>query len=261
MPRPPRPKPNTRHLPHGLAILYEDEDILVVDKPPGLLTIGTDDEKERTVYYALTDYVRKGQFRSTKHVYVVHRLDREASGILVFAKGPNSRQKLQDHWPEVTKTYLAVIHGHLSKKADTITSFLTENKAFHVYATTDPRKGLISRTAYKVLKETKIFSLLEINLLTGRKHQIRVHLADTGHPIVGDRKYGEKDLEHKRLALHALSLSFKHPYTGEPMSFTTPVPDYFASLVGEFELSAETKPAPEAKRPRRPDTRKARPRN
>jgi RluA family pseudouridine synthase len=225
-------KPTTKHLPKDLRILHEDRDMLVVDKPPGLLTMGTDKEKANTAYFMLTDYVRKGYAKSNKRLFIVHRLDRDASGILVFAKTAQAKQSLQGRWSEGTKKYLTVVHGHLNKPSDTIASYLTENKAHRVYSTPNQKEGKLSRTAYQVLKETEDLSLLEIYLLTGRKHQIRVHLADRGHPIVGDKKYGDGKPLHKRLALHAFSLSFPHPFSGNPCEFETPMPSYFKSLVG-----------------------------
>jgi tRNA pseudouridine32 synthase/23S rRNA pseudouridine746 synthase/23S rRNA pseudouridine1911/1915/1917 synthase len=224
----------TKHLPRGLIILYEDNDILVVDKPAGLLTIGTDTEKIKTAYHALSNYVRKGCAKSSKHVYVVHRLDRETSGVLVFAKTREAKDRLQEEWQETEKKYLAVVHGSLAAKSGTITSYLTESKAHVVYATHDAAKGKLAHTAYRVLKETSEFSLLEIGLLTGRKHQIRVHLADKGHPVVGDAKYGSKDSAN-RLALHAFSLAIKHPISGRPLRFESIFPGFLHKLIGGFE--------------------------
>ena len=227
-----RSSPGGRVLPMGLVILHEDRDILVVDKPPGLLTIGTESEKSRTAYFILTDYVCKGWARSRKRIFIVHRLDRESSGILVFAKSEDAKICLQRQWNETKKKYLAVAHGRFEKKLGTITSYLAENKAHVVYSTSDRRKGKLSHTAYKVLKETKGFALLEVDLLTGRKNQIRVHLAESGHPIVGDRKYGGGNEAHKRLALHARSISFRHPFSGRQLTFETEIPAYFTKLVG-----------------------------
>jgi len=222
-----------------MRILYEDRDILVIDKPPGLLSMSTESEKERTAYHALTDYVRKGNSKSRLQVYIVHRLDREVSGVLVFAKSLEAKQFLQEHWSENEKKYLAVVHGKMPKPADTISSYLTENQALVVYSTQDKRLGRLSHTAYRVLRETRDYSLLEIDLLTGRKHQIRVHLAENGHPIVGDRKYGKGDKHHKRIELHALSLTLTHPYTGARMTFESEVPAIFESLAGKVERAHE----------------------
>jgi tRNA pseudouridine32 synthase/23S rRNA pseudouridine746 synthase/23S rRNA pseudouridine1911/1915/1917 synthase len=220
-----------RRLPRGLAIIYEDDDILVADKPAGLLTMGTDAEKTRTAYYILTDYVRKGCAKSRKRIFIVHRLDRETSGVVVFAKSEEAKLRLQGQWEDVEKKYLAVVYGRLTEKAGVITSYLAENRAYVVYSTPDAGKGKLARTAYKVLKETERFSLLEIGLLTGRKNQIRVHLADKGHPVVGDRKYGKSKDAYKRLALHSKSISFKHPISGRQLTFEAEVPGYFKQLL------------------------------
>ena len=233
---------DNKHLPKGLSILFEDSDILVVDKPPGLLTMGTDTDKTRTAYYFLTDYVRKGCARSQKRIFIVHRLDRETSGVLIFAKNMESKLRLQKQWEETDKKYLAVVQGKLKEKQGTITTYLAENKAHVVYSTSDATRGKLSSTAYKVLKETKGHSLLEVGLLTGRKHQIRVHLADIGHPVLGDKKYGHGNKGYNRLALHAISISFNHPVTNERLTFETGLPGFIHQLVGNLHapLSAES---------------------
>jgi len=233
--------PRTRLLPRGLAILHEDRDILVVDKPAGLLTMGTESDKTRTAYFVLTDYVRKGYSKSRNRIFIVHRLDRETSGILVFAKTIDAKLSLQNQWKETEKKYLAVVHGYCDKKAETITTHLAENKAHFVYSTSNSAKGRLARTAYKVLKQTRDFALLEIKLLTGRKHQIRVHLAGIGHAVVGDRKYGKEASGGARLALHASLLSFKHPYSGQQLTFETKVPAYFNQLVGSVPPGGDPK--------------------
>ncbi len=231
----PKPSgPGNRLLPKGLVIVYEDKDILVVDKPPGLLTMGTDKEKSKTAYFILTDYVRKGQSKSRRRIFIVHRLDRDTSGILVFAKTPEAKHFLQNHWDQTSKKYLAVVHGVLDKTSDTISTYLAENKALRVYSTSDRSKGRLAHTAYKVLRQTEEFALLEIDLLTGRKHQARVHLAGIGNPIVGDDRYGMKGVR-KRLALHAMSLSFTHPFSGKQVTFETTAPRYFTRLIGGLE--------------------------
>lgn len=230
--RMPKPKkPNTKHLPRGLEILYMDEELLVVDKPAGLLTVGTDTNRSKTVYYALTDFVRKGNPKSRSRIFIVHRLDRETSGVIVFAKTEQAKFALQADWEKTHKTYLAVVYGSPARKQQTITSYLAENKMFKVYSTNDPSKGKLAHTAYKVLKETPYASLLEVTLLTGRKNQIRVHLADIGHPIVGDKKYGDSKDSHRRLALHAHAISLNHPASGKPMTFESPMPSEFKRLL------------------------------
>ncbi len=244
----PRPSgPGHRLLPKRIVIIYEDRDILVVNKPAGLLTIGTDKEKLRTAYFILTDYVRKGQAKSRKRVFIVHRLDRDTSGVIVFAKTPEAKHFLQSHWDETSKKYLAVVHGTCEKASETISTYLAENKARTVYSTTDTAKGRQARTAYKVLKQTEDFALLDIDLLTGRKHQARVHLADIGHPVVGDDRYGKGKGGFKRLALHATSISFTHPSSGEQVTFEATVPRYFGRLVG----SGQQAKAPQLTHPSR----------
>ncbi len=234
-------KPSTagnRPLARGLVILYEDRDILVVDKPAGLLTIGTETDKSRTAYFVLTDYVRKGSARSRNRIFIVHRLDRETSGVLVFAKSEEAKHRLQGQWPETEKTYLAVVHGKCKKRTETISTCLAENKAHVVYSTADPARGKLSHTAYRVLKQTKDFALLEVELLTGRKNQIRVHLAGIGHPIVGDKKYGKRDESYARLGLHARTISFKHPMSGKQLTVSAKVPGHFSKLVGGLPNAA-----------------------
>jgi tRNA pseudouridine32 synthase/23S rRNA pseudouridine746 synthase/23S rRNA pseudouridine1911/1915/1917 synthase len=203
----------------------------VVDKPAKLLTMGTDREKAGTAYYILTDYVRRGISKLRNRIFIVHRLDRETSGVLVFAKNEKAKLSLQSQWQDTEKKYLAVVYGRLAKKEGVITSYLAENKAYVVYSTTDTAKGKLARTSYKVIKESGRYSLLEIGLLTGRKNQIRVHLDDIGCPVVGDRKYGKSKDVHTRLALHSKSISFKHPSSGRRVTFETKTPSYFKKLL------------------------------
>ena len=226
-----RTRPGNKHLPKDIRILYEDNDILVAVKPSGLLTMGTDRDKSRTLFALLTDYVRKGYSKSAKRIFIVHRLDRDTSGVVIFAKSMEAKLKLQGQWEETGKKYIAVVHGRFEKREGTITSCLAENKAHLVYSTPDASKGKLSHTSYRVLKDTREFSLLEVNLLTGRKHQIRVHLADIGHPVLGDDKYGKGKDKYKRLALHAGSISFLHPSSGKRLTFETGFPEYFNKLV------------------------------
>ena len=228
-------RPPAKYQPKGLTVLYEDKDVIVVEKPCGLLTIGTDRDKSRTVHSILNDYVRKGDPRSRNRIYIVHRLDRETSGILILAKSEPAKVFLQGHWQETDKRYLTVVHGTLTPKTGTISSYLVENSALKVFSTSDPLQGKLSRTEYTVLKEIKGFSLLEIHLLTGRKHQIRVHMSEAGHPVVGDRKYGRGNDAHATLALHARSISFTHPVNGKRLTFETGIPEFFIRLVGKIE--------------------------
>jgi len=230
-------RPGARHLPPGLTIIYEDRDIIVVDKPAGMLTMATETEKTRTAYYALTDYVRKGNPKSKHRIFIVHRLDRETSGLVLFAKTEAAKHTLQDQWADTTKIYAAVVHGLMGKASDTVSSYLVESGVYKVYATRDATEGKLAKTAWTVLKERGEYSLLDINLLTGRKHQIRVHLAEKGHPVVGDRKYGRGHDSYPNLALHACSISFTHPVSGAQLRFETQIPALFTRLVGTFQLS------------------------
>ena len=223
-------KSRGKRRPKGLIILHEDRDIIVVDKAPGLLTMGTSREKVKTAYYALTDYVRKGNPKSRERIYIVHRLDREVSGILVFARSVAAKNALQAQWAKVEKHYLALVRGVPRDSEGTFSSYLVENGVHSVHSTTDPKRGKLSHTAYKVLGQSKGVSLLDINLLTGRKHQIRVHLAENKLPIVGDKKYGEKRSGGRRLALHAKSLAFEHPHSGAPCFFETRIPHIFSRI-------------------------------
>jgi RluA family pseudouridine synthase len=223
--------PPKRFQPKGLTILYEDSDILVVDKASSLLTVSTDKVRENTAYYRLNSYVRKGNHKSRNRVFIVHRLDRDTSGIMIFAKNVNAKRYLQQEWHEFKKKYYAVVHGKLPKKEGIISSYLAENRAYRVYSVRDSEKGKLAKTGFKVLRESKNYSLLEIDLLTGRKNQIRVHLSEKGCPVAGDKKYGKKDQNIKRLALHASSLAIFHPYTKEKMIFETKVPTFLESLV------------------------------
>ena len=224
-------QPPSRYQPRGLTILYEDHDIIVVDKTTGLLTISTDRVKDKTVNFLLNNYVKKGNPKSKSRVFIVHRLDRDTSGVLVFAKTEEGKRYLQDNWKAFSKTYFAVVHGKFNEKEGIITSYLVENAAHRMYSTKDTEKGKLSKTGYKVIKASSNYSLLEINLLTGRKNQIRVHLAEKGHSVVGDKMYGEKGKGVKRLALHAASLTILHPFSKEEMTFKTEPPLYFKNLV------------------------------
>jgi len=228
----------------GLVVLYEDKDLLVVDKPAGLLSVATEREKSRTAHSLLTDYIRKGCGRSQKRLFIVHRLDRDTSGTLIFAKSEEAMLRLKARWKQTVKKYLAVVHGKCEKSSDTITSYLAEDEEYNVYSTADSTQGRLSHTAYTVLRVTKGVSLLEVVLLTGRKNQIRVHLAGIGHPIVGDTKYGKEDESQPRMALHARSISFRHPFNGKQLTFESDVPVFFTTLVGRFDREGDTPKSP-----------------
>jgi len=175
--------------------------------------------------------VKRGNERSRNRVFIVHRLDRDTSGILVFAKSENAKEFLQDNWQDFDKKYYTVVYGTLPQKEGEISSYLYENKAFRVTSVNDKNLGKYAKTGYKVLKESEKYSLLEVKLFTGRKHQIRVHFAENGHPILGDKIYGKVDKEIKRFVLHSGYLSIIHPYTKKEMVFETGIPTYFKALV------------------------------
>lgn len=223
--------PPKKYQPKGLSILYEDYDILVVDKTNGLLTVSNEKVKENTAYYRLNEYVRKGNRKSKNRVFIVHRLDRDTSGVLVFAKNEKAKHYLQEEWQRFQKKYSAVVHGTLQEKEGVISSYLAENSIHKMYSVSDSEKGKLAKTGYRVLKESKQYSLLEIDLLTGRKNQIRVHFAEKGHPVAGDKKYGQKDKSSKRLMLHAASITLLHPHTKTEMTFESKVPFSFRALV------------------------------
>lgn len=238
---------NTRFLPKGLRILHEDRDILVIHKPGGLLSIaagkpGHRNPQQKTAYSALTDYVKKGAAKSKNRIFIVHRLDKDTSGVMMFAKNPDAKNTLQANWDNNTKRYLAVVHGAMKDKTNTLSSYLIENKELRVYATTDRKKGKLAQTRYEVIRTSQHYSLLDIELLTGRKNQIRVQLANVGHPIVGDKKYGIKTgpgaaknkaiTDGRYLALHAHTLTCTHPYTKDSVTFTSPPPAFFNRLLG-----------------------------
>ncbi len=187
--------------------------------------------KDNTAYFLLNEYVRKGNQKSRNRVFIVHRLDRDASGVIVFAKNEKARRFLQEEWQGFEKKYYALVHGTMPDKESVITSYLAENNIHRMYSVADPQKGKLAKTGYKVLKVSAKYSLLEIDLLTGRKNQIRVHLADKGCPVAGDKKYGVKEKGITRLTLHAASLTIVHPFSKEKMIFTTKVPAYFESLM------------------------------
>ncbi|MCP4649262.1 MAG: RNA pseudouridine synthase [PVC group bacterium] len=218
-------KIRTKYVPAGIKILYEDRDMLVIDKSVGLLSVKANYEKENTAHNLLTNYVRKGNPKARMKLFVVHRLDRETSGVLIFAKSLEIREKFADQWESVEKKYLALVEGNLREKSGIISSYLTEGDDYIVRSVDNPREGKLARTKYKVIKESKKYSLLEIDLLTGKKNQIRVHFSEIGHPIVGDIKYGKKT--KGRLGLHAWSIKFKHPFNNQEMEFETKIPEYF----------------------------------
>lgn len=214
----------------GLKIVFEDDELIIVDKDAGFLSVSTDKEKMLTVYSILNEYVKKQKKNS--RVFVLHRLDREVSGLLIFARNAELQEMFQKNWDALVKkySYLAVVEGAPEKKEDTLVSWLTENKNYVMMSSPKDNGGLKAVSHYKVLKSGR-YSLLEINLETRRKNQIRVQMQQTGHPIVGDKKYGAPNNPIKRIALHASELLLKHPKTGELLEFKSSIPKAMQQLV------------------------------
>lgn len=213
-----------------LRIIFEDSDLIVVEKKEGLLTVTTGRESETTAFLILKNYVKKSSTRNK--IYTVHRLDRETSGVILFAKHSDAQHILRDNWHEIVtkRVYVAVVEGKVEKESDRIVSWLTENEiSLKISSSRTDNGGKEAITNYRVIKSNDEFSLLEIELETGRKNQIRVHMESIGHPIVGDRKYGSTTTIG-RLALHARVLEFYHPMTSEPLHFETPVPREFLKV-------------------------------
>lgn len=216
--------------PQQLEILFEDDHLIVVVKEAGLLSMATSKERVQTAYSILSDYVKKKD--SKNRIFIVHRLDRDTSGVMLFAKSEKVKKKLQEDWKEAVeeRSYIALTEGAVSKPEGTITSWLKESKSLIMYSSLTPNGGQKAITHYKVLKKNKNYSMLEVNLETGRKNQIRVHMQDLGHPIIGDKKYGSTKNPLRRLGLHARVLAFQHPITGEDLRFETEIPKEFLSL-------------------------------
>lgn len=211
----------------GLEIIYEDSDIIVVNKDAGLLTIANETERRQTAYHQLMVYVRKQHPRN--RVFIIHRLDQGTSGVMIFAKNEHVKNDLQRNWSESVKKrgYLALVEGEFEKYSGVFTSWLNETKTHHMYSSFKKGDGQFAKTHYKLIQANKQYSLVEVELETGRKNQIRVHMQDLGYPVVGDKKYGAKTNPINRLGLHAHVLSFIHPRTGKLKTFKCPAPKTF----------------------------------
>ena len=212
----------------NIDIIYEDKDIIVINKPSGLLTVATEKEKNKTAYHLVMEYLKKKN--KNNRIFIIHRLDKDTSGIIMFAKNERAKHLYQDNWNDIVKKrcYYAVIDGKMQNKEGTIKSYLKENGNM-VYSVKD-RSGKLAITEYKILKERKNISLLDINLKTGRKNQIRVHMKENKTPILGDLKYGEKSKLINRLALHAYKLELINPVTKKLLTFEVNMPNEFKTL-------------------------------
>ena len=214
----------------NLPIIYEDDEFIVINKPSGLLSIASDKEKGSTAYRMLSDYVQQ----KDKHnrIFVVHRLDEDTSGVLMVAKNPNIQKLLQDNWNDIVtkRGYYAIVEGIMENKQGTVKSYLRKNAQNLMYSVKSPKDSQLAITHYKVMQESEKYSLLDVNIDTGRKNQIRVHMGDLGHHVIGDDKYGEPANPLKRLGLHAYCLEFTHPIKKKKMRFEAPMPKEFKTL-------------------------------
>ena len=206
-----------------LKIIYEDNYLLIVDKPYHLLTIGNEKETENTLYHKAYLYLKRKN--KNNKIFIVHRLDFDTSGLVVFAKTPKVKTILQDGWNKVTRKYMAIVTGKMEKDEDTLKSYLKETKTKLVYST-NSKDGKLAITNYKTITNTEKYSFLDIDIKTGRKNQIRVQLKDINHPIIGDKKYGLKGT-YKRMYLHAYYLKFTHPITKQILELELVVPKDF----------------------------------
>ena len=227
----------------NLPIIYEDDELIVIDKPSGLLSVASDKEKGSTAYRIITDYVQQ----KDKHnrIFVVHRIDEDTSGVLMFSKSSELKELFQDKWNELVskRGYYAIVEGKMKEKEGTISSFLKKNSLNLMYSSHKKGDGQYAITHYKVIKENDRFSLLDVNIDSGRKNQIRVHLGEKGHNIIGDDKYGNPSNPIGRLGLHAYELDVRHPVTNKLLKFKAPIPkDFIDFMDGKF-IKKDTKKA------------------
>lgn len=208
----------------SVQIIFEDDYLVVIDKEAGLLSIATEREKRETAYSIVSNYIKQADHEA--RIFVLHRLDRETSGLMMFAKSEKIQEIMQKKWDELitARSYQAIVEGKVEPNEGTIVSWLTENKNFKMFSSPKDNGGQKSITHYKTLTSNKHYSLLSLNLDTGRKNQIRVHLESLGHPIIGDKKYGSHHNPLRRMALHAYELSFIHPITGKKYEFKSLIP-------------------------------------
>jgi 23S rRNA pseudouridine1911/1915/1917 synthase len=220
-----------RNLPEGLAILHEDSDVIVVFKAHGLLTVPTERERDTTAQAYLNVYL--GEKRGAERIQVVHRLDRETSGVLVFAKNAYAREQLKEQFAAhtVDRMYIALIEGEIDPSRGTFSSWLREMKDLKMVSGPEHPESKFAVTHYRTIETNGKYSMLEVTLETGRKNQIRAHLSEAGHPILGDRMYGSTVNPIGRLGLHAKLLGFDHPVTRTHLVFTSPVPKRFRELL------------------------------
>lgn len=217
-----------------VRLVYEDSDIIVIEKGYGLLSMASDRTKpgDETAYSIMREWVK--WTNPHQKLFIVHRLDQNTTGLMMMAKSAEAKDTMQHNWNNMVlnRKYIAVVEGSVPDDEGVIKSYLAENKAHEVYSTNNPDEGKLAVTRYKVLKRGQGHTMLEVELDTGRKNQIRVHLKELGHPIAGDRRYGARPTTIHRLALHAQTLRFVHPVTRREMNFSTQIPGSFYKLVG-----------------------------
>lgn len=220
-------------------IVFEDRHIIVINKPEGLLTIATDKESHRTAYRQVMAYVQEDRPHRGERIFIVHRLDRDTSGLLVFARTEESKREMQENWEHAEKKYYAVVEGVPREAEGTIRSHLREHpKSLRMHSAPPSEDAKLAITRYRTLRSTRHYSLLEVKLETGRKNQIRAHLSESGHPIVGDKKYDAHGNPMKRLGLHAYYLAFVHPVSGRRLQFKAELPEEFEELLASDKTSA-----------------------
>lgn len=225
----------SRQLRHPLLrIVYEDDYLIVVDKHNGLLSVGTDKERTKTAFYILSNHIKR--INEHARLFVVHRLDRETSGLMIYAKNQKVQEVLQKNWNEMIldRRYVALVEGMMPARKGTIRTFLTEDRNLKVWASLNG-SGKEATTHYKVLSTNNTYSLIELSLDTGRKNQIRAQLEWLHTPVAGDRKYGAKTNPAGRVCLHAYRISFRHPVTGAELQFSTGIPKVFSQEVKTAE--------------------------
>lgn len=211
-----------------LNILYEDKDFIAVAKPSGMLTVSDGKEYENTLFHELITFQK--QKNKNNKIYTVHRLDKDTSGIVLFAKNESVKFRLQNEWENVKREYIALVNGNVKKDKDTLKSYLKETSTYLVYSVKD-KGGKLAITKYEKIKSNNNFTLLKINIQTGRKNQIRVQLNDIGHPIVGDKKYGNKKSPFRELCLHASLLEFVHPQTKKVVKIESSYPRFYDNVL------------------------------
>ena len=219
-------------LKNNLNIIYEDEDLIVINKPYGLLSIATEKEKEYTLYHFVSMYLKEKN--KNNKIFIIHRLDKDTSGVVMFAKNLKTKNLFQKHWDDIIRErkYYAVCNGNFKNKEGIIKEYLVENdKSFMVYTTNNKKEGKLAITEYKVLKENKNYSLVDINIKTGRKNQIRVAMQNIGNPIVGDKKYGDGKSLINRMALHQYKLELFDPRKNKKIMFKAEMPTSFKKLI------------------------------